>query len=74
MDELLKALAEAVRGGTQIAGPALHMYFVSQIVSHTVSYVAPCTMFTILGVMVTRTVKWCVNRTLEHEAKLKGKS
>lgn len=34
MDEMTKALAEAVRAGSQLAWPALVMYFVSNAVSN----------------------------------------
>ncbi len=67
MDELLKALAEAVRSGSQIAGPAMRAYFEFRVIDDVISYVLPCVTLIVLGGLITYTIRWGIERSCKAD-------
>jgi hypothetical protein len=67
MDELTKALAEAIKAGSVAAGPALHTYFMFRIADDAISYILPCSCIIIVAWIVTATIRYCYDKELEVE-------
>jgi hypothetical protein len=67
MDELLKALTEAVKSGSMAAGPALHAYFWWRLADALISYALPWSAVVTVFAMIAHTTRWCVERHYRND-------
>lgn len=59
MDELAKALADAIKAGTTTAGPALHAYLGFRIWDDVISYGGTCGIIIVCVAMWMHTIRKC---------------